>query len=71
MERREGEKAGGKEERKEGKKKEGEKEEKRKIGSLQVSAISRHLQVVTVVCQLIELLGIPNSIVCPGKATQS
>lgn len=60
--------------KKEGKKKEGKKrkkEEKRKIGSLQVSAISRHLQVVTVVCQLIELLSIPNSIVCPGKATQS
>ena len=67
--RRKGRKERKKEKRKKGKK--GRKEEKRKIGSLQVSAISRHLQVVTVVCQLIELLGIPNSIVCPGKATQS
>lgn len=71
MEGREGEKAGGREERKERrKKKEGKKEEKRKIGSHQVSAISRCLQVVTAVWQLVEL-GIPNSTVCPGKATQS
>lgn len=73
MEGREGEKAGGREDRKQRgkKKKEGQKEEKRKIGSHQVSAISRHLQVVTVVCQRVELLGIPNPIVCPGKASQS
>lgn len=67
MEGREGEKAGGREERKERrKKKEGQKEEKRKIGSHQVSAISRHLQVVTVVWQLVEL-GIPNSHCLPRK----
>ena len=73
MEGREGEKAGGREDRKERgkKKKQGQTEETRKIGSHQVSAISRHLQVVTVVCQRVELLGIPNPIVCPGKATQS
>lgn len=61
----------GRQERKREKKKEGQKEEKRKIDSHQVSAISWHLQVVTVVCQWVELLGIPNPIVCPGKATQS